>query len=238
VDAGWQAFFEGFEFSEANSLAPKNEHLQYNNEFKVINLINGYRERGHLFTKTNPVRTRRKHSPTLDLENFGLLPSDLNKKFLAGNEIGIGPAKLSNIIEHLRLTYCQSLGIEFAYIRNKEIESWLKAKMEGSKNLPEFSASVKKNILNKLNQSVNFENFLHKRFPGQKSFSLEGCESLIPALEAIIEKGSQLNIREVVIGMPHRGRLNVLANILHKPFKDIFSEFEGKEWKMPLCLAT
>lgn len=229
VDAGWRAFFEGFEFSEANSLVPKNEHLQYNDEFKVINLINGYRERGHLFTKTNPVRTRRKHSPTLDPENFGLLPSDLNKKFLAGNEIGIGPAKLSDIIEHLRLTYCQSLGIEFAYIRNKEIETWLKTKMEGSKNLPKFSASVKKNILNKLNQSVNFESFLHKRFPGQKSFSLEGCEALIPALEAIIEKGSQLNIREVVIGMPHRGRLNVLANILHKPFKDIFSEFEGKE---------
>ncbi|MDY0102387.1 MAG: 2-oxoglutarate dehydrogenase E1 component [Lentimicrobium sp.] len=230
VDEGWQKFFEGFEFARKN-YAPSDDQYTVPDEFKVINLINGYRQRGHLFTLTNPVRTRRKYFPTLDPENFGLEKKDLNRVFQAGNEIGIGPATLSAIIEHLNMTYCQSVGVEFAYIRNEEISQWLKHKMESTRNQRRFGKSYRMTILRKLTESVGLEKFLHKRFPGQKRFSLEGGEALIPALDAIIEKGAALGADEFLIGMPHRGRLNVLANIMGKPYKDIFNEFSNKEFE-------
>lgn len=226
IDAGWRRFFEGFEFSGrigTNPLAQK--------EFKVLELINDYRKRGHLFTLTNPVRTRRKYSPTLDIENYGLEASDMDVMFEAGSDIGIGKASLRNIIAHLHQTYCHSIGIEYAYIRRPEIYEWLKEKMESSRNTPEYDKEKKLSILEQLSRAVLFEKFLHKKFTGQKRFSLEGCESLIPALDAIIEKGSETGIREFVIGMPHRGRLNVLANILGKHYQDIFNEFQGKEFE-------
>ncbi|MBK9356910.1 MAG: 2-oxoglutarate dehydrogenase E1 component [Bacteroidales bacterium] len=229
VDQGWQKFFEGFEFARKN-FDPKSEQLTVPSEFKVINLINAYRQRGHLFTLTNPVRVRRKYSPTLDIENFGLTKDDLNKEFQAGSEIGIGPAPLSKIIGHLQQTYCQSIGVEFAYIRNEAIFHWLRTRMESHRNEPRYGKAFKMSILRKLSESVFFEKFLHKRFPGQKRFSLEGGESLIPALDAIIEKGAALGAEEFLIGMPHRGRLNVLANIMGKPYKDIFNEFSNKEF--------
>jgi len=229
VDQGWQRFFEGFEFARKNYQSGSDQ-LTVPGEFKVINLINGYRQRGHLFTLTNPVRTRRKYSPALDPENFGLSKEDLNKTFQAGNEIGIGPAPLSKIIAHLEQTYCQSVGVEFAYIRNEEVYRWLLQRMESQRNEPRFGKAVKMTILRKLSEAVFFEKFLHKRFPGQKRFSLEGGESLIPALDAIIEKGAGLGANEFLIGMPHRGRLNVLANIMGKPYKDIFNEFSNKEF--------
>lgn len=229
VDAGWHRFFEGFEFARKN-YSPKDEPLTVPSEFKVINLINGYRQRGHLFTKTNPVRTRRKYSPSLDIENFGLTKDDLNKEFQAGNEIGIGPASLYKIIAHLEQTYCQSISVEYAYIRNETIFHWLRTRMESRRNEPKYSKAYKMTILQKLSEAVLFEKFLHKRFPGQKRFSLEGGESLIPALDAVIEKGAELGAKEFLIGMPHRGRLNVLANIMGKPYKDIFNEFSNKEF--------
>ncbi|MCX6230722.1 MAG: 2-oxoglutarate dehydrogenase E1 component [Bacteroidetes bacterium] len=228
IDYGWQKFFEGFDFSKADFSG--NESEAYPSEFKVINLINAYRERGHYFTKTNPVRTRRKYSPTLDIENFELTSEDLEKEFKAGNKIGIGTAKLKDIIAHLQTTYCHTLGVEYRYIRTPEISDWLRSRMESTKNQPDFSKDEKMQILQKLSEAVLFEKFIHKKFPGQKRFSLEGAESSIPALNALVEKGSQLGVKEFVIGMPHRGRLNVLANILHKSSKDIFSEFEGKEY--------
>ncbi|NVN94405.1 MAG: 2-oxoglutarate dehydrogenase E1 component [Bacteroidetes bacterium] len=228
IDYGWQKFFEGFDFSKADF--SENQSEEYPSEFKVINLINAYRERGHYFTKTNPVRIRRKYSPTLDIENFELKTEDLEKEFKAGNKIGIGIAKLKDIIEHLQTTYCHSLGVEYRYIRTPEIVDWLRSRMESSKNQPVFNKDEKINILRKLSEAVLFEKFIHKKFPGQKRFSLEGAEASIPALDALIERGSQLGVKEFVIGMPHRGRLNVLANILHKPYKVIFSEFEGKEY--------
>jgi len=229
VEPGWQKFFEGFEFARKN-YSSKTDELSVPAEFKVINLINAYRQRGHLFTRTNPVRTRRKYSPTLDIENFGLTKEELNKEFQAGNEIGIGPASLAKIIEHLEQTYCQSIGIEYAYIRNETIFHWLRTRMESQRNEPKFGKAVKMTILQKLSEAVFFEKFLHKRFPGQKRFSLEGGESLIPALDAIIEKGAALGAEEFLIGMPHRGRLNVLANIMGKPYRDIFNEFSNKEF--------
>jgi 2-oxoglutarate dehydrogenase E1 component len=235
VDSSWQQFFSGFEFARlqygetggVNGAVPE----QVDKEFKVINLINnGYRAQGHLFTKTNPVRERRKYTPDLSIENFGLESSDLDTVFQAGQLIGIGPAKLKAIIHHLDETYCQSVGAEFKYIRNEDVKKWLEQKMESSKNRFPFSIREKKRMLKKLNEAVAFENFIHTKFTGQKRFSLEGAETLIPALDAVIDSGAELGIKEFVIGMAHRGRLNVLANILGKSYEDIFSEFEGKEF--------
>lgn len=230
VEYGWQKFFEGFDFFQKNydQEAIPEGTLK---EFRVIDLINAYRTRGHLFTQTNPVRERRKYSPTLDIENFGLEKGDLETVFQAGVELGMGPAKLKDIVEHLKSTYCRSVGIEYAYIRNLEVVDWIRKRIEPSKNLPSFNADVKRQILVKLNEAVVFESFLHKKFVGQKRFSLEGGEALIPALDVVSEYGSDLGVDEIVIGMAHRGRLNVLANILRKTYSEIFSEFEGKEYE-------
>jgi 2-oxoglutarate dehydrogenase E1 component len=227
VDAGWRRFFEGFEFS--GKIGAAGNDMMTPAEFKVLELINEYRKRGHLFTKTNPVRTRRKYSPSLDLENFDLSEKDLDTMFEAGKDIGIGRASLRDILDHLNQTYCQSIGVEFAYIRRPEIYKWLKERMEGTRNTAVYDKVKKLAILEQLSKAVLFEKFLHKKFTGQKRFSLEGCEALIPAVDAIIEKGSVLGVKEFVIGMPHRGRLNVLANILQKHYQDIFNEFQGKE---------
>jgi 2-oxoglutarate dehydrogenase E1 component len=231
VDESWRQFFDGFEFALKHYPARiQSEGTVYPSEFRVINLINGYRQRGHLFTRTNPVRTRRKYTPTLDLENFGLSNDDLSKSFEAGHEIGIGKTTLKEIVDHLQQTYCQSVGAEFFYIRNPEVRLWLQNKMEQSRNTYPFTLEDRKYIYRDLARAVLFEKFIHKKFPGQKRFSLEGAEALIPALDAIMEKGAQLGTEEFVIGMPHRGRLNVLANILKKPYREIFSEFRGMKY--------
>lgn len=229
VDKSWATFFEGFNFAKEN-YDPNGEIPEnVQKEFKVINLIAGYRTRGHLFTDTNPVRERRKYSPTLAIENFGLEQSDLSTVFQAGEEVGIGVATLKEIIAHLEETYCRSIGIEYHYIREPKRLEWIKNKIE-LKNRAKFSIEQKTHILHKLNQSSVFEEFLHKKFVGQKRFSIEGAESLIPALDSLIEKGSKLGVEEFVVGMAHRGRLNVLANIFNKTYANIFSEFDGKEY--------
>jgi 2-oxoglutarate dehydrogenase E1 component len=230
VEFGWQKFFEGFDFgrgSEANVAGAETpEHFL--KEINVLNMIHGYRDRGHLFTKTNPVRERRKYFPGKELETFGLSEADLDTVFNAGVEVGLGAATLRDIRKLLEDTYCQSIGAEFTYMRNPEKVKWFQDRMEKERNSPAFSVDIKKRILRKLNEAVVFENFLGTKFLGQKRFSLEGAESVIPALDSVIEKGAELGIEEFVIGMAHRGRLNVLANIMHKTYRDIFSEFEGK----------
>jgi 2-oxoglutarate dehydrogenase E1 component len=234
VDASWQKFFEGFEFARKNyTQTASNEQVpeQVRKEFSVLNLINLYRSSGHLFTHTNPVRERRKYYPTLDeIELIGLSPSDMDTVFQAGVEIGLGPSKLSDIISFLKQTYCQSIGVEYTHIRNQKVGKWLQDRMESTRNTPNFNAEQKKRILQEISKAVVFENFLHTKFVGEKRFSLEGVESTIPAVNAIIEKGAELGVQEFVIGMAHRGRLNVLANILKKTYEDIFTEFEGKEF--------
>ena len=230
VDYGWQKFFEGFDFgrgSEANVVS-KETPDHFLKEIKVMNLIDGYRTRGHLFTKTNPVRERRQYYPGKELKTFGLEESDLDTFFTAGVEVGLGAAKLRDILELLEQTYCQSIGTEYKFIRNPEKIKWFQQRMEKERNNPNFTIETKKRILKKLNEAVVFENFLGTKFLGQKRFSLEGAESVIPALDSVIQKGAELGIEEFVIGMAHRGRLNVLANIMNKTYKDIFSEFEGK----------
>jgi 2-oxoglutarate dehydrogenase E1 component len=241
VETGWARFFEGFEFARAleggsiEGAAPAapapGGNDRFEKEFRVIELINAYRQRGHLFTKTNPVRDRRTYSPTLDIEHFGLSSADLDTVFSAGNEVGIGPARLRDIIDLLKQTYCQSVGAEFKFIRNPEKVRWLQQRMEGVRNTPDFTIEQKKEILEKLNEAVVFERFLGKKFIGQKRFSIEGAEALIPALDTVIEHGAELGITEYVIGMAHRGRLNVLANTLRKSYDQIFSEFEGKDYE-------
>ena len=229
VDSSWGKFFEGFEFAQTNfedkGIIPEN----YIKEFKVLNLINGYRTRGHLFTKTNPVRERRQYAPTLEISNFGLSDADLNVVFQAGEEIGIGAAKLSDIIAHLELTYCQSIGIEYIYMRDPDRIDWFRNKIELN-NRPSFDKNRKIQIFKKLNEASGFESFLGKKFVGQKRFSIEGGEALIPALDTLVQKGSSLGVEYFVMGMAHRGRLNTLTNIFEKRPRDIFSEFEGKQF--------
>lgn len=237
VDFGWKKFFEGFEMGQQKFNGNAKATVVSENfikEINVLNLIKGYRTRGHLFTKTNPVRERRKYEPTLDIKNFGLEPADLDTVFNAGVEVGMGPAKLKDIIALLEQTYCGSIGAEYAYIREPKKLEWLRSKMEGSRNTPHIGIEQKRHILNKLNQATVFENFIHTKFVGQKRFSLEGLETLIPALDAVIQYGAELGVEEFVLGMAHRGRLNVLANILGKTYEDIFKEFEGKAYEEAL----
>lgn len=234
VDFGWQKFFEGFDFAQQYSDAGGStqtstpEHVL--KEINVLNMINGYRDRGHLFTSTNPVRERRKYFPGKELETFGLSEADMDTIFNAGVEVGLGPAKLRDIRQLIEDTYCRSIGAEFKYIRNPEKIKWLQEKMESERNTPNFPLETKKRILAKLNEAVVFESFLGTKFLGQKRFSLEGAESLIPALDSVVNKGAKIGIKEFVIGMAHRGRLNVLTNILGKSYESIFTEFEGKTY--------
>ena len=236
VDFGWQKFFEGFNFGKDSS-AKAAPSLQtgapdhFLKEINVLNMINGYRTRGHLFTKTNPVRERRKYFPGKELDTFGLSDADLDTAFDAGVEVGLGKATLRDIRQLLEDTYCQSIGAEYRYIRNPIKLKWFEDRMESRRNTPSFSVEDKKLMLSKLNEAVVFENFLGTKFLGQKRFSLEGAESLIPALDHVIQKGSELGIGEFIIGMAHRGRLNVLTNIMEKPYKEVFSEFEGKNFE-------
>ncbi len=235
LDEGWQRFFEGFDLAYGKTGLNGSAQAQVSSEFlkeiNVLRLINeGYRTRGHLFTHTNPVRERRQYHPNLEISNFGLEESDLDKTFNAGVEIGLGPATLRDIIAHLSATYCESIGVEYMYINDPVRKEWLKSRMESGKNRTELTLEQKRLILEKLNQAVVFENFLHTKFIGQKRFSLEGLETLIPALNSVIEYGADQQIEEFVIGMAHRGRLNVLANIMNKSYEEIFTEFEGKAY--------
>jgi 2-oxoglutarate dehydrogenase E1 component len=212
VDFGWRKFFEGFDLGTQkfeSGAAISEDALK---EINVLNLINGYRQRGHLFSKTNPLRQRRQYQPTLAIENFGLSEKDLEKTFNAGHELGLGSAKLKDIITLLEQTYCQSIGCEFTYIRDPKRREWLQSRFEQTKNIPNLTTDEKRHFLKKLNQATVFENFIHTKYIGQKRFSLEGLECLIPALDAVVQYGAGLGVEEFVMGMAHRGRLNVLAN--------------------------
>ena len=233
VEPSWRAFFQGFEFGIDKKSKNEDFLIPENilKEFRVVELINAYRTRGHLFTKTNPVRERRKYVPTLDLENFGLSNEDLQSTFNAGEIIGIGNSSLENILIHLERIYCDSIGIEYMYIRTPERIKWIQSFLNKNDNHPEFDIPKKRQILKKLIEASSFESFLQKKFVGQKRFSLEGGESLIPALDSIFENAALKGVKEFVVGMAHRGRLNTLSNIFGKPAKEIFSEFVGKDYE-------
>lgn len=237
LDETWKRFFEGFEFA-TNTYPSTDAGSDFvDKEFKVINYIEAFRKRGHLFTETNPVRTRRRYFPTLDLENYELSPADLETEFYAGRQIGIGKAKLQDIIDYMKKTYCASIGSEFMFIRHPEKISWLQNRIEQNMNRTDFSVEEKKEIFMHLKHAVGFENFIHRKFTGQKRFSLEGTETLIPALKAAIDHGAELGIKEISLSMAHRGRLNVLANVIQKPYERIFKEFEGEEYEASISLG-
>ncbi|MGQ3088739.1 2-oxoglutarate dehydrogenase E1 subunit family protein, partial [Flavobacterium sp.] len=198
VEPSWRSFFQGFDFGMQGNgyetldveqprpaAQPVSDYSgipeKLQKEFKVLNLIEGYRTRGHLFTKTNPVRDRRIFTPNLSLETFGLSDADLDTTFDAAKEAGLQQATLRQIVDHLRKVYCQHIGIEYMYIRDPEIRKWIQNRLTRNDNQPDFSADQKKGILSKLNEAVSFENFLHTKYVGQKRFSLEGGESLLPA---------------------------------------------------------
>ena len=238
LEPSWRAFFQGYDFGTNNNFIEEIvEGVTHQipdsvkKEFNVINLIDAYRSRGHLFTKTNPVRDRRTYNPNLRINNFDLDESDLDKIFNAGDILGIGPQPLKVIIQHLEAIYCDAIGVEYMYIRNPEKRKWIQNWINKNDNHPTFSPNQKKHILKKLVQAVSFENFLHTKYVGQKRFSLEGGESLIPALDSLIESAANLGVEEFVMGMAHRGRLNTLTNIFGKSPKAIFSEFEGKDYE-------
>ena len=245
VDPEMKKFFEGFDFAFINlskkpqvngstngtgAVADKKaisaDSFDWMREIRVYRLVLGYRNKGHLIAKTNPIRPRKDRGANLDLGFFGLTEDDLDKTFEAGNLIGLGPTTLRNILGHLQACYASHVGIEFKYISNQKKIDWLTNEMEHKFTNP-LPIEKKKHILQKLNEGVMFEKFLHTKYVGQKRFSLEGGESTIPALDEIINTASENTVREVVIGMAHRGRLNVLANILGKTYEQIFTEFEG-----------
>lgn len=234
VDESFRFFFQGFDLATKHfSLKPLNgkiDPLVSNKEIAVINLITGYRRRGHLFTKTNPVRSRRTYSPTLEITNFGLTESDLDLEFEAGKEIGIGRATLRDIVAHLDETYCKSIGVEYRYMTKPEIVRWLQEKMESSKNQESYSIEEKHLILESLIEASGFEDYMHRKYVGQKRFSLEGSEAIIPALDAIINHGGEFDVNDIVIGMAHRGRLNVLTNIMKKPYAEVLRGFTAENY--------
>ena len=250
IDPDLKKFFEGFDFAIQNSASQNvNSNGQsvvntstgsngnnlnsgdvssfnWEKELAVYRLILGYRNKGHLIAKTNPIRERKDRHANLELSFFGLSDADLNTNFNVGNLIGLGQTTLQNILTYLQNTYSKNIGVEYKYISDQTKVDWLTNEMENH-----FSDSInldqKRRILEKLNQGVIFEKFLHTKYIGQKRFSLEGGESTIAALDAIINTGADNGVEEVVIGMAHRGRLNVLANIMGKTYEQIFSEFEG-----------
>ncbi|MCS6790020.1 MAG: 2-oxoglutarate dehydrogenase E1 component [Bacteroidia bacterium] len=234
LPADWQRFFEGyFAALEKPPITPSvSPPSHIDKEFSVLLLIAAYRNEGHLYARVNPLADYADWEKRLDevfaLEKFNLSPEDLDTVFQAGKRVGLGPAPLRDIIAHLRKVYCSTIGIEYRYIRIPEILHWLEDKLENPQNAPQFSVEDKKKILQWLCNATTFERFLHRKFVGQKRFSLEGSEAIIPALYELVETGAELGIEEFVFGMAHRGRLNVLANIMQKSFHAIFGEFEGK----------
>ena len=251
VDAEWRKFFAGFDFAykygeNGKGASSKKEELTADTqlvapvlpvssetdivspkEFKVLKLISGYRNKGHLVANTNPLRPRKDRHADLDLHYFNLDESDLNIEFYAGKEIGIGRAKLSIIIERLKQIYCRTIGWEYNYVLDRDARAWLREQIEHNYLAYEHPLEKKKRILEKLNESEVLEKFLGTKYIGQKRFSLEGGESTIPALDTMINTAANQGVEEVVIGMAHRGRLNILANIVGKTYEQIFSEFEG-----------
>lgn len=239
VDPDLKKFFEGFDFAvgqgkngtngtaiSTETAGAATESFDWKKEVGAYRLILGYRNKGHLIAKTNPIRERKDRGANLDLGFYGFTEADLDKTYHAGNMIGLGTTTLRNILQHMQQTYAAHVGIEFKYISDQKKVDWLTNEME--RNFPKpLPIDKKKRILEKLNQGVIFEKFLHTKYIGQKRFSLEGGETTIAALDAIITTGANSDVQEVVIGMAHRGRLNVLANIMGKTYEQIFSEFEG-----------
>ncbi|MEO1262426.1 MAG: 2-oxoglutarate dehydrogenase E1 component [Bacteroidota bacterium] len=238
LDESWQLFFSGFDYgfkedlngataTNGTAITPGQIDLD---ELRVLALIIAYRNRGHLKSTTNPIKKRKDRKPFLALEDFSLTEKSLSKNYKAGKEIGLENATLKKIIARLEEVYCGNIGFDFHHIQDRNKRRWLRKHIEGHTPDRQFDLTLeeKKRIMEKLNGATIFEQFLGKKYVGQKRFSLEGGETTIAALDAIITAAGHDRVEEVVIGMAHRGRLNVLANIMGKTYEQIFSEFEGE----------
>lgn len=226
LDESWQKFFQGFEFSAVSDVGGVSDE-KFRKEFNVFRLIQSFRSRGHLLADTNPIRPRRDRHAHIGLSEYDLTENDLKTVFQSGEFVGLGSTTLENIINHLKATYCGKIGFQYMHSHSTEIRRWLRSQIEGKAHAIDLPLEKKKRILKKLNEANVFENFLQTKYVGQKRFSLEGGETTIPALDAIFNHGAELGAKEFVIGMAHRGRLNILANTVGKTYEYIFSEFEG-----------
>ncbi len=225
IDPEFRKFFEGFDFAQLNYNG-KSATVS-SDEWKVYGLIQAYREKGHLIAHTNPLKPRKDRHANLGLENFDLSEKDLDRKFAIGAEIGLPNASLNEIITKLKKIYTESIGFEYGYVRVKEEVDFFRERIEKGDSVINYTPEKKEYILRRLNQAVVFEKFLGTKYIGEKRFSLEGGETTIPALDAVIQTASNAGVEEVVLGMAHRGRLNVLVNIMGKTYEEIFNEFEG-----------
>ena len=234
VEKSWQDFFKGFDFAQTTTNGhevPSGAAIatdQLAKELKALSLIKAYRDRGHLLSTTNPIRTRRDRKPTVNIEDFGLTEADLQVPLFVSKEVGLNQATLAEVLAKLRSVYCGNIGFEYHNINDRERRRWIRTRIENH-NPDDFDLDIKekRRILEKLNGAVMFERFLHTKYIGQKRFSLEGGENAIVALDGIIQQAAADRVEEIVIGMAHRGRLNVLANIMGKTYAQIFNEFEG-----------
>jgi 2-oxoglutarate dehydrogenase E1 component len=254
IDPSWRYFFDGLELgaelpidrstngdaplshastgslpahdNAAKSEAATQMGLDINAEAKVADLINGYRERGHLIANLNPLGPAPDGHPLLDLKNFGLMDRHMDRVFSAGNLIGIGPSPLRDILRRLKKTYCGSIGVEFTHIKDPETREWVRSRIEAFAASETLAPDAKKKILHRLCESETFERFLHTRYVAQKRFSVEGAETVIPILDRIVDTAAELGANDIVMGMAHRGRLNVLRHIFGKKAEFILTEFE------------
>jgi 2-oxoglutarate dehydrogenase E1 component len=223
VDPSWRYFFEGFELGGARAALPAADpHCQTG----IVRLIDAYRDLGHFLAHLDPLSDQRATHPLLDLAEFDLDETDLDRTFDTSHFVGLPQATLRELLAALRETYCRTIGVEYMHIQDTRIRRWLQERMEPRRNRPNFGRDKKLTILKELHYAEMFERFLHTRYVGQKRFSLEGAETLIPVLEAFVEMAPETGVREIVMGMSHRGRLNVLTNTLRKPYQEVFAEFE------------
>jgi 2-oxoglutarate dehydrogenase E1 component len=221
VDERWQAFFEGFELARQRP-APAAGEAQTG----VVRLIYAYRDLGHFQAHLDPLSPPPGPYPLLQLSNFGLSDADMNTTFDGSAFHGLGQVTLRDLLAALNETYCRTIGVEYMHIQDTNVRRWLRERIEPRRMRPELPLRQKFRVLMTLHYAELFERFLHTRYQGQKRFSLEGAETLIPVLDALVEKAPALGVQEFIMGMSHRGRLNVLSNILRKPYQEIFAEFE------------
>ena len=268
VEPSWRAYFDALDpenrvlFERARAaLAPRPRELRpvpanlnlpaaglddaatkdlIRDHLRVIMLIRAYRVRGHLLANLDPLGLARRndHYPELDYKGYGFTDADLDREFYLDYVLGLEKASLRRIMEILRKTYSGTVGIEFMHIQDAEQKSWIQARIEGTGGLFDSTAEDKREILEQLTEAEGFEQFLHVKFPGTKRFGLDGGESTIPALETILRTAAGLGVDEIVIGMPHRGRLNVLANVMGKPYAAILSEFQGGSYSAGEVLGS
>jgi 2-oxoglutarate dehydrogenase E1 component len=209
-------------------LSPTDVQQATRDSIHALMLIRAYRIRGHFHAKLDPLEIAVEPNETeLDPRSYGFEEADLDRKIFLDNVLGLEFASMREIVAILRRTYCQTLGVEFMHISNPQQKAWIQERIEGPDKEITFTAEGKKAILNKLVEAEGFEKFLDVKYTGTKRFGLDGGESLIPALEQILKRGGALGLKEVVLGMAHRGRLNVLTQVMGKPHRALFHEFKG-----------